>query len=62
MVVDTGGKILALKRAGGFKSSTVAEGYVEKLLQQKNCFRQNPNPVVQENLRIPLLKLLQENL
>nr|XP_015835534.1 PREDICTED: uncharacterized protein LOC107397938 [Tribolium castaneum] len=35
MVVDSGGDILALKRAGGWKSSAVAEGYVEDSIKQK---------------------------
>jgi hypothetical protein len=29
MVVDAGGDILTLKRVGGWKSSGIAEGYVD---------------------------------
>jgi integrase len=35
MVVDAGGDILTLKRAGGWKSSAIAESYVEDSVTQK---------------------------
>jgi hypothetical protein len=36
MVVDAGGDILTLKRAGGWKSSGIAEGYVDDSINKKN--------------------------
>lgn len=35
LLADSGASIDLLKRHGGWKSSTVAEGYVENLLNQK---------------------------
>lgn len=35
LLVDSGGDILALKRHGGWKSNTVAEGYLEDSLNKK---------------------------
>jgi hypothetical protein len=35
MVVDAGGDILTLKRAGGWKSSGIAEGYVDDSINKK---------------------------
>ena len=35
LLADTGSDILTLKQHGGWKSSTVAEGYVETLLKKK---------------------------
>jgi hypothetical protein len=35
MVVDAGGDILTLKRAGGWKSSGIAEGYVDDSIKKK---------------------------
>lgn len=35
LLVDAGGDILALKRHGGWKSSTVAEGYIDESVQSK---------------------------
>ena len=35
MLVDAGGDITSLKRHGGWKSTTVAEGYIDESLQNK---------------------------
>jgi integrase len=35
MVLDAGGDILTLKRAGGWKSSGIAEGYVDDSINKK---------------------------
>jgi hypothetical protein len=35
MVVDAGGDILTLKRSGGWKSSGIAEGYVDDSTNKK---------------------------
>lgn len=37
LLADAGGDILSLKRHGGWKSSSVAEGYVENSLKNKIC-------------------------
>ena len=35
LLVDAGGDITTLKRHGGWKSTTVAEGYIEESVQNK---------------------------
>ena len=35
LLVDAGGDITTLKRHGGWKSTTVAEGYIEESIQNK---------------------------
>jgi hypothetical protein len=35
LIADTGADLLTIKRHGGWKSNTVAEGYIETLLENK---------------------------
>jgi hypothetical protein len=44
MVVDAGGDILTLKRSGGWKSSGIAEGYVDDSINKKIEIAKNMFP------------------
>ncbi|KAJ8973509.1 hypothetical protein NQ317_000437 [Molorchus minor] len=61
LLADTGADILELKRQGGWKSSTVAEGYVEESLANKlNVAKQIFPPGENDNVQIPSASTFRE--
>ncbi|KAJ8979484.1 hypothetical protein NQ317_000360 [Molorchus minor] len=55
LLAENGGDLLSLKRHGGWKSATVAEGYIEELIADKKRIAklvQKPNILSNENLII----------
>lgn len=61
LLADTGADILELKRHGGWKSSTVAEGYVKESLANKlNVVKQIFQPEKNDNVPIPSTSTFRE--
>lgn len=61
ILVDAGGDITALKRHGGWKSTAVAEGYIDDSIKNKNLTAKKISESIQENPSCSNFQIFKQN-